>query len=342
MPFLPGFDDSWSDAADFVNGTEQRIWKDRRFDQLPLLVEERATLRDGLGVGQGPAALAAQVEGQLTTFPDLQRFGEEMLWAPVGYSGFSAATRVLCRANHEGLGLLGVPTGRQVIWREMSDSLYRGNKLAEQTVIRDSAAILRQTGQSAEEVARRLPHLPEPAPQGAKPGEIRGNDNTWGHTLADLLTRILAGDLSMISRHFDPAAELHYPGHITATGAKGAETFWLGLRAALPGAKFRVTQLIGVEEPLSAPRAAVHWTLSGVHDGWGVFGAPSKAALSVSGVTHAEFGPEGLRREWTLFDHLAVQVQIERVKGNLAQPDTPPETPVDVALAPVTMPEPVA
>lgn len=59
-----------------------------------------------------------------------------------------------------------------------------------------------------------------------------------------------------------------------------------------------------------SPRAAVRWSLNGTHDGWGMFGQPTGAQIHVMGFTHAEFGPYGLRREFTLFDPVSIWKQI--------------------------------
>ena len=58
------------------------------------------------------------------------------------------------------------------------------------------------------------------------------------------------------------------------------------------------------------PRAAVRWTLKGKHDGLGLFGKPSGAELYLMGISHAEFGPWGLRREYVVFDETAIWKQI--------------------------------
>ena len=65
-------------------------------------------------------------------------------------------------------------------------------------------------------------------------------------------------------------------------------------------------------------RAALRWSLTGRHLGWGAFGAPTGAEVHVMGLSHAEFGPDGLRREWTLYDEAAVWMQIH---GGVALPD---------------------
>ena len=59
-----------------------------------------------------------------------------------------------------------------------------------------------------------------------------------------------------------------------------------------------------------SPRAAVRWSLNGTHDGWGMFGQPTGTQIHVMGFTHAEFGPYGLRREFTLFDPVSIWKQI--------------------------------
>jgi hypothetical protein len=68
-------------------------------------------------------------------------------------------------------------------------------------------------------------------------------------------------------------------------------------------------------EPMMAPRAALRWCLTGRHEGWGAFGAPTGADVHIMGISHAEFGPFGgeagsLRREWVLFDETAIWKQI--------------------------------
>ena len=59
----------------------------------------------------------------------------------------------------------------------------------------------------------------------------------------------------------------------------------------------------------------IRWQLVGRHDGHGAFGAPTGAEVTVQGLTQAEFGPDGLRREWTLYDAPGVLAQILRRTG---------------------------
>jgi hypothetical protein len=143
----------------------------------------------------------------------------------------------------------------------------------------------------------------------------QGNTNQWGEGFAALLTRMMEGDLSAIPEQYDRACHLAYPGGVESHGRAAADAFWLGLRAAMPSARFEIHHQIGMEDPLMPPRAALRWSLRGRHEGWGAFGRPSGADLYVMGISHAEFGPLGLRREWTLYDEAAVWTQIVAQTG---------------------------
>jgi hypothetical protein len=145
----------------------------------------------------------------------------------------------------------------------------------------------------------------------------QGNDNIWGQKLADNLQRLMSTDCSGISDSWDRAVETHYPRGLNYRGRRGVDHFWLGLRSCFPAAIFKIHHTIGAETALMPPRAAVRWSLDGTHSGTGRFGTASGAPVHIMGITHAEFGPRGIRREWTLIDETAVYKQILLYTGNL-------------------------
>ena len=87
--------------------------------------------------------------------------------------------------------------------------------------------------------------------------------------------------------------------------------------AGAPDAAFRIEHAIGRDDPLMPPRAAARWSLQGKHSGWGSFGRPTGSEVYVMGMTQAEFGPWGLRREFTLFDEIAIWKQIHLHTGDI-------------------------
>ncbi len=78
----------------------------------------------------------------------------------------------------------------------------------------------------------------------------------------------------------------------------------------MPSARFIIEHQIGCADPLLSPRSAINWSLTELHEGLGRYGSPTGAEIHVTGVSHAEFGSRGLRREISLFDDIAIWKQI--------------------------------
>ena len=117
-------------------------------------------------------------------------------------------------------------------------------------------------------------------------------------------------DFTSIRQNYDRAVLAELPGGRTAYSYDGIDEFWMGLRASFPNAKFEVHHTIGLDEKMLSPRSAIRWSLSGKHDGLGAFGKPTGADVYIMGISHAEFGPRGIRREFIVFDEVAIWKQI--------------------------------
>ena len=123
--------------------------------------------------------------------------------------------------------------------------------------------------------------------------------------------------MGVIEAEYDRAVLSEYPGGTTGHSWGPVDRFWMGLRASFPNAEFKIQHQIGRDDPMMPPRAAIRWTLHGKHDGWGVFGVPTGAEVFVLGISQAEFGPWGLRKEYTLFDETSIWKQILLKTGDL-------------------------
>ena len=120
----------------------------------------------------------------------------------------------------------------------------------------------------------------------------------------------MCSDFTSIRQNYDRAVVAELPGGRTAYSYDGIDEFWMGLRASFPNAKFEMHHTIGLDEKMLSPRSAIRWSLSGKHDGLGAFGKPTGADVYIMGISHAEFGPRGIRREFTVFDEVAIWKQI--------------------------------
>lgn len=324
---MKGFDPKFRDFPDYIIGITKEIWEDRGIATLHRYYADDIVVRSPASVVVGNTGVIAATMATLAEFPDRTLLGEDVIWCGSPEEGMLSSHRLLSTATHLGSGAYGPATGRKLTYRIIADCHAIANQINDEWLIRDQGAIVRQMGWEPKVFARdqimreggaeacTRPLTPATDRRGPYTG--RGNDNEWGAQLADLLTRIMSADFAAIPEVYDRAALLEYPGGATGHSFGDADRFWMGLRAALPDAAFTLHHVIGRDDPLMPPRAAVRWSLHGRHSGWGAFGPPTGAEVYVLGMTQAEFGPWGLRREWTLFDETAIWKQILLHTGDL-------------------------
>jgi hypothetical protein len=325
MEPMKGFDAKFADFPDYIIGITKEIWEDRGIATLHRYYAPDIVVRSPGSVVVGNAGVIGATMATLAEFPDRRLLGEDVIWSGTPEAGMLSSHRILSTATHLGDGVYGPATGAKLRYRILADCHAKDNAIDDEWLIRDQGAIVRQMGWEPKTYARDLiareggadacvkPLTPTTDIDGPYAG--RGNDNEWGARLADVVGRIMGADMAAIPAEYDRAAQVEYPGGVTGHGWEAADRFWMGLRAAFPSAEFDVHHVIGREDPLMPPRAALRWSLTGRHDGWGAFGRPTGADVHVMGITHAEFGslgtaPARLRREWTLFDETAIWKQI--------------------------------
>ncbi|MHB2169316.1 nuclear transport factor 2 family protein [Alsobacter sp. R-9] len=317
---LDGFDPKWKDFPDYILGITKEIWEDRNIATLHHYYAETMPVRSPGSVVVGNRNVIAATMATLAEFPDRQLLGEDVIWCGDPVGGFLSSHRIISTATHSRDGVYGKATGKTLRYRIIADCAARKNQIFDEWLIRDQGAIVRQMGwdpkaYAADLIAREggpercvKPFTPAIDVAGEYKG--RGNDHPVGRRYADILARIMGADMAAIPAEYDRAAQVELPGGVTGFGWADVDRFWMGLRAALPSARFEIHHVIGRDDPEFSPRAAIRWSLTGRHDGWGAFGTPTGAEVHVMGISHAEFGPWGLRREWVLYDETAIWKQI--------------------------------
>ena len=319
MP-IEGFDPRWKDFPDYILGITKEIWEDRGIATLHHYYAQDMPVRSPGSIVLGNQNVIAATMATLAEFPDRQLLGEDVIWCGDPVGGFLSSHRILSTATHARDGIYGAATGKTLRYRVIADCAARNDQIFDEWLVRDQGAIVRQLGwdpkaYAADLIAREggpqrctKPFTPAMDVDGGYHGT--GNGDPVGRRYADILSRIMGADIATVSRDYDRAAQIEMPGGVTGHGWNDADRFWMSLRAAFPNARFEIHHTIGRQDPDFAPRAALRWSLTGRHEGWGMFGAPTGADVHVMAISHAEFGPWGLRREWILFDETAVWKQI--------------------------------
>lgn len=329
---MKGFDPKFRDFPDYIIGITHEIWEGRGFATLHDYYAPEVVVRMPGSVSTGNAGVIAATMATLSEFPDRTLLGEDVIWSGTPETGMLSSHRILSTATHLGDGAFGKATGSKLVYRILADCHAKDNAIDDEWLIRDNGAVVRQMGWDPHDFARDLIEReggPEtcqkpltPSNDLVGPYQGRGNDNEWGQRHADLITRIMNADMTVIKSEYDRAVVTEYPGGAQSHSWDPVERFWMGLRASFPSAKFTIHHEIGREDRNMPPRSSVRWSLHGKHDGWGSFGAPTGAEVYVLGISQAEWGELiggeiKLRREYTLFDETAIWKQILLASGAL-------------------------
>ncbi len=324
---MKGFDPKFKDLPDYILKITREIWEDRGIAKLNHRYSPDIPMRFPEGVFIGNQRTINGTLATLAEFPDRELTGEDVIWSGSEEDGFLSSHRLLTMGTHTGGGAFGRPTGKRFVIRAIADCAAINDQINDEWLIRDTAGIVKQLGMQPKKFARNLIAREggsencvkpfSPMIDVAGPYKGRGNDNEWGARMSDILTRMMEKDFAVVRAEYDRAVQTEHPSSTTVHSWADTEKLWMGLRSSFPDAKFTVEHQIGREDPMLSPRAAVRWGLHGKHDGWGMFGQPTGADVYVMGFTHAEFGPYGLRREWTLFDHVSIWKQILMQTGDV-------------------------
>ncbi|MGZ2256876.1 nuclear transport factor 2 family protein [Roseobacter sp. A03A-229] len=324
---MKGFDPKFRDFPHYIIGITKEIWEDRGIATLHQYYSDDIVVRSPASVVLGNANVIGATMATLAEFPDRTLFGEDVIWSGTPEEGMLSSHRLLSTATHAHDGVYGRATGKKLTYRILADCHAINNQINDEWLIRDQGAIVRQLGVEPKAYAADLiaaeggPEacVPPLTPATDQPGPYkgRGNDNEWGTKYADILSRIMGADMAAIPAEYDRACHVEYPGGMTGHSHGDVDQFWMGLRASFPDATFQIDHQIGRDDPMMPPRAALRWSLHGRHSGWGRFGAPTGAEVYLLGISHAEFGPWGLRREYVIFDETTIWKQILLHTGEL-------------------------
>ena len=318
---MKNFDPKWQDFPHFIIGITKEIWEDRQISLLETCYAKDIIVRSAGGIKQGCAAVLDDTLGKMAAFPDLKILAEDVIWSGSETQHYLSSHRSVITGTQTGDSVYGRASGQRYTARCIADCAVTDGVFDDEWLVFDSSSIVRQLGHDPREYVRRQ-IVAEGGPGKAKraftPDQdrvgaytLRGNDNAWGGKLVDILTRIMRKDIAVIGKTYDRAVRVEHPGGQGGWSWEFAETVWMGLRSSFPGARFTVHHVIGNDEAGRQPRAAVRWSLDGRHTGYGRFGAPTGAEVHVMGITHMDFGPWGVQREFTQVDELAVWKQIE-------------------------------
>lgn len=332
MP-MKGFDDEFVDIADYIIRITDRIWHERKVELCQAYYSKDSIIHTMAGDIVGAATVEANTHATLKSFPDRTLDGDNVIWSGNEDDGYYSSHLITSRMTNDGPSEFGPPTGKRARIRTIADCLCIENKVVEEWLARDNAALVQQLGLDVVEVAQKQ----------AKEDRDRGKNLI--DILAERREHALSGSAPQSSAHWpapetDPGAfaekhaqsiwnedltehlsqayDFRVSAHMTAGrdlyGTLEYGEYLSAFKTAVPDAKIAVEHVADVPYLGDARDIAVRWSLAGHHRGDGLFGPASGAPIYILGITQWRTMNGRIREEWTVFDELAVQRQIETAR----------------------------
>ncbi len=330
MP-MAGFDEEFVDIADYIIRITDRIWHEKKIDLCLRYYSEDSVIHTLTGDIVGAKTVEANTHATLKAFPDRTLDGDNVIWSGDDREGYYSSHLITSRMTNLGPSDFGPATGKRVRIRTIADCLCLKNKIIEEWLVRDNAALVLQLGQDPLKTARVQANvdrdlgrnliaalaqcrddcgrsvakpfsgsaLPSPGREPAAFAEaVFGS--IWNRRRLDLLPSVFD---FRIGAHLTAGRDLYGPVEYR----EYLEQFF----TAIPDLATCVDHVADIPYLGAARDIAVRWTLSGTHQGDGLFGPASGAPVCIMGVSHWRVMNGRIREEWTVFDELAVLRQIE-------------------------------
>lgn len=325
---LAGFDPEFESLPNYILDITRRIWEGRDVGAIRRFYPDSGGVHSPMGSSYGCEAVVAATLATLHTFPDRRLLGEDVVWSGNDRTGFLSSHRIVSLVTHTGDGFFGPPTGKRARYRILADCEVHANRITEEWLVRDLAAIVGQLGHDIERFAAGLAaadaaagivpwHLTDAADaciSGPRPTDMRADP--LAAELIGALGRLWnEAHLAAVPALYDEAANWHGPRLADRFGHAEIDAWYLGQMAAFPGARWECDHAVVLREAARPVRVALRWRLTGLHAGAGAFGPPSGAKVLVMGITHLELAGPRIVREFTLTDEVATWKQIKSKTG---------------------------
>ena len=319
---MKGFDAEFSSLDHYIRVITDRIWEGRRIDDIRRYYSEGCAVETPSSVSIGVAPVIDGTRATLLAFPDRRLLAEDIVISGDEDGGFLSSHRIASPMTHAGPGIFGAATGKAVFARTIADCVCINNRIVHEWLVRDQAAIARQTGRHERDLAQTW--LDErggfhKAAMPAPPEHYSSFIDT--HPLAVAYAEVMqrlwtTRETSAVNVWHDPACIVAIPGGEMCVGQAALQTFWAGLLASLQQAELSIEHLVAnekverVERVGRATTVAMRWRVRAQHKGAGRYGAPSGKPVELLAISHADFEHGRIVREWLLIDDVAVWMQI--------------------------------
>ena len=315
------FDAEFVDLPHYIRVITERIWEDRRIDDIHRYYSDPCIVETPLGVSTRLADVVAGTQATLKMFPDRRLLAEDIIVSGADESGYLSSHRIISPMTHAGDGSFGLATGKRVHARTIADCVCKDNRIIHEWLVRDHAAIAYAIGSTPQALATRWL-----AERGGWSKPVAGApplDYVSEISAAPLATRYAAAIARFANKQqygfdvgdtYDEAVHQIAPGETHHYGHAELIAFWAALFSAFEVTEFLVEHLVENSSTDRGIRIAVRWRAVTKHVAVGEnsqrFGAATGRNVEIMGINHAEIAGGKVLREWVLIDEVALWMQV--------------------------------
>ncbi len=324
---LRGFDKDYVDIVDYIVRCTHKIWEEHGIGLIYTHYNHNAILHTDRGTTHGLDAFIVSTLQSQVAFPERCLFATDVIWGGNDVDGFYTSHRITTSGRNTGYSWYGPPTGRMVTRSGFADCAVRENRIYEEWVVSDEIASLRQMGLDPQQVVADLlkngarewmklePHSDIERLRGQLPPPVPPPKQSEGFEVEDFVRRSYHEIwnwrlLNKVNEYYAPNHLAHLTGQRDLYGRAALGYFITCMLAMFPDGAMTIDHLCWLGDTQAGYRVATRWTFQGTHEGPGVYGAPTGKRVQVMGVSHHHIRDGVYAQEWTLFDEIALMLQL--------------------------------
>ena len=323
---MHGFEDCYADIIDYIIRCTYRIWEGRGLDLINTHYSVDCPVYTMAGPVFGAATVIQGTSKTLAAFPDRTLVGEAVIWSGDDKTGYLSSHRITSHATNLGTSEFGVASGRRIDFTTIADCLCLENRIIEEWLVRDNAAIVRKLGFDINALAA----VQAKADQATGPAPWRQEAMACVRALAAPVHAIVKPDAATDPHEFAcwyfanilqslsseavvaayaPFARATFPDERRPVGHAAIADSRAAVFECFTDGAFTLDHIGSVREGPYTD-IALRWSFTGNHSKDGLYGQASGRDIYILAVTHLRMENGFVIEEWTVFDELALLRQI--------------------------------
>lgn len=320
---MQGFEDQYSDIVDYIVRITHRIWEEADMGYIYDTYAHDVTVHTAYGTSYGVEGVVSGSIAFLAALPDRRMFAEDVIWSGNDQAGFHSSHLIANSGTNTGYSPWGPPTGKKATFFAIAHCIVKENRVIEEWLVRDTAALINQLGFNVWDIAREAKRESSSVPESSGETDrlmgqlppLRYAPKHEGWHVEDFVCGLFHDVFN--GRHFNVLAQTHaadvsmcIPNNRQLYGVNSIKTYILNLLAMFPDANLSVEHIHWLGNDEEGYRVAVRWRLQGTHQNYGFYGTPSGKRLNLLGISQVNIRGEQVIKHYMVFDELAVAMQL--------------------------------